>query len=68
MRTILAGIALIAVGVVVSAVLTGVPLWLLWNWLCPQLFGLPTVTLIEAFGLASLAGILFRSSSSSSSS
>ncbi len=31
----------------------------LWNWLMPKIFGLPSLTLIETFGLLLLAKILF---------
>ena len=41
------------------SLLAAVPTWLLWNWLMPGLFGLPHVTLLQAFGLLLLAGLLF---------
>ena len=31
----------------------------LWNWLMPKIFGLPTLTIVETFGLLLLAKILF---------
>lgn len=31
----------------------------LWNWLMPKIFGLPTLTITETFGLLLLAKILF---------
>ena len=31
----------------------------LWNWLMPSLFGLPSVTFWQAFGLLALCRILF---------
>jgi hypothetical protein len=46
---------LIAVGV---AVLIGGPLWLLWNWLMPTIFGLPYITFWQAVGLNILSAIL----------
>ena len=27
------------------------PLYLMWNWLMPSIFGLPIITLPQAFGL-----------------
>ena len=27
------------------------PFWLLWNWLIPPIFGLPNITILQAFGL-----------------
>jgi hypothetical protein len=32
---------------------------LLWNWLMPAIFGLTTITFIQAFGLLILSKILF---------
>jgi hypothetical protein len=52
----------------VIAIITAVPLMLLWNWLMPELFHLPTISILQAFGLSILSSILFKSSSSSSSS
>ena len=35
-----------------------IPLWLLWNWLMPHIFGLPTINILEAFGLSALITFL----------
>ncbi len=48
---------LIAVGL---ALLIGGPLWLLWNWLMPLIFGLPHITFWQAVGLNLLSSILFK--------
>jgi hypothetical protein len=48
---------LIAVGL---ALLIGGPLWLLWNWLMPTIFGLPHITFWQAVGLNLLSSILFK--------
>ena len=45
-----------------TIVLCSLPLMLLWNWLMPIIFGLPTITFWQALGLNLLTGILFRSS------
>ena len=29
-----------------------IPFWALWNWLMPIIFGLPKITLVQAFGLS----------------
>ncbi len=34
---------------------------LLWNWLCPSIFGLRQINIWEAAGLLALATLLFRS-------
>lgn len=39
-------------------VLFSIPAWLLWNWLMPVLFGLPSITLLQAVGLSLLARVL----------
>lgn len=44
-------------------VLLGLPLQLLWNWLMPTIFGLPTITFWQAMGLNILASILFKDNS-----
>lgn len=36
------------------------PLTLLWNWLMPVIFGLPTISFWQAVGLMILVSILFR--------
>ena len=43
--------------------LFSLPVFWLWNWLCPALFGLPAITVWQAWGLLMLCGFLFRSSS-----
>lgn len=53
--TSISALFLIAVGV---AVLIGGPLWLLWNWLMPTIFGLPYITFWQAVGLNILSAIL----------
>lgn len=47
--------------VVLIAVLTATPLWLLWNWLMPVIFGLKSITWLQALGLSCLSSILFKS-------
>ena len=53
-------ILLTAFMILVSAVLYALPVWLIWNFLMPKIFGLPTLSIIDAFLLNILAGILFR--------
>ena len=42
------------------AIIMGLPLQLLWNWLMPRIFGLPTIGFWEAVGLNVMSGILFK--------
>jgi hypothetical protein len=53
---------------VLLALLWGLPLMLLWNWLMPTLFGLTTITFWQAVGLNILCVILFKGSNTSNSS
>jgi hypothetical protein len=59
----LGSIVLVAVLVTIAlALLWGLPLMLLWNWLMPDIFNLPTIGFWQAVGLNFLSGILFRPS------
>ena len=52
-------IGLVGLGVFVGVGLAlSIPLWLLWNWLMPHIFGLPTINILEAFGLSALITLL----------
>jgi hypothetical protein len=39
---------------------------LLWNWLMPVIFGLPQITLLQAWGLTALSSFLFKNSTTTS--
>ncbi|MFH2020692.1 MAG: hypothetical protein ABIJ34_04710 [archaeon] len=43
-----------------SALLYALPLWLVWNWTIPKLFNGPALSILDAFLLNILTGILFR--------
>jgi len=47
--------------IAIAIVLLGYPLMLLWNWLMPNIFGLPEITFWQAIGLNFLSTILFKS-------
>lgn len=57
----------VAVSLAVIALAAAVPLHFLWNWLMPELFGLKSIGYWQAWGLFWLCGLLFKSSSLSSS-
>ncbi len=40
--------------------LFSLPAYLFWNWLMPEIFGLPTLTYWQALGLAFLARFLIK--------
>lgn len=58
---ILSGASAIFLLAVFYSLLLGGPIWLLWNWLMPILFGLPKITFFQAIGLNLLSSILFKS-------
>jgi hypothetical protein len=51
---------------ILSVMLMGYPLMLLWNWLMPTLFNLPLIGFWQAVGLNLLSTILFKSTQSKS--
>jgi len=63
MEKILTGIAVLLGAGLLAALLLGLPLMLLWNWLMPHIFGLPYIGFWQAVGLNILAGILFNKTS-----
>ena len=58
MKYIVVGIGIVGI-LVVIAVLVSVPVWLLWNWLMPGIFGLPHIGFWQSLGLLVLSRILF---------
>jgi len=57
-----AGMALsgVVIAAIVALILGVVVLWL-WNWLMPEIFGLPAISFWQAWGLVVLSHILFKS-------
>ena len=55
----------VIVGIVIIGLIIGIPTMILWNWLMPDIFGVKEITFFQAWGLYILAGLLFKSSSSS---
>ncbi len=54
-RRVFMGITFGIIFVVVMSTLV----FLLWNWLMPAIFGLPAITIFQAFGILLLSKILF---------
>lgn len=46
--------------IVVLGLLWAIPTMLLWDWLMPEIFDLPKITILQAWGINILAGILFK--------
>jgi hypothetical protein len=53
--------SIVFVGVFVFCAVISLPFWLFWNWLIPDIFGLPEITWLQAFGLWTFL-VLIRSS------
>ena len=51
---------LIIVILALASFITGLLVMLLWNWLMPDLFNLPTISFIQGWGISFLSGLLFR--------
>lgn len=60
MQYLIIGLGLMVV-VAIDAVLASIGVWLLWDWIMPPLFGLKTISWLQALGLALLCGSLFKS-------
>jgi hypothetical protein len=53
--------AIAFVGVLVLwTLLVTLPVQLLWNWLCPTLFGLPKISFFQTMGLLLLVNFIFN--------
>ena len=57
---IMGGIGLIVFG----CMLYSLPVYLLWNWVVPTIFGLSEITIWQSFGITLLSRFLFASDSS----
>ena len=44
----------------ISALIVGLVVMLLWNWLMPQIFSLQTINYAQAFGIFLLCFLLFQ--------
>jgi hypothetical protein len=60
MKTTIEAVATAILIVAVTAVILGLPLMWLWNWLMPPIFNLPEITFWQALGLNALATIFFK--------
>jgi fatty acid desaturase len=53
--------SILLLGVIVAVgLILGLPIQLLWNWLMPTIFNLPTITFWQAMGLNIMSSILFK--------
>jgi len=60
MNTLNLALLAIALAFLLSLILALPVMWL-WDWLMPTIFGLPEITLMQAWGLNFLSSLLFKS-------
>jgi len=65
---VFSGGLIVIVVMAMLALVAAIPVYFLWNWLIPTIFGLKTITFWQAWGLFWLTSILFKGGGSSSSS
>jgi hypothetical protein len=58
--TIIAGVIIAFVIIAIASILGAIPLYFLWNWLMPIIFGLTQITFLQAIGINFLAAVLFK--------
>jgi xanthine/uracil permease len=55
------GVALAAILIAgVVSIIMAFPVKWLWNWLCPEVFGLPVISVLQAWGLSLLSSLLLK--------
>ena len=55
------GVALAAILIAgILSVIMALPVKWLWNWLAPAIFGLPAISVLQAWGLAMLSSLLLK--------
>jgi len=59
---VIGGAVVVVLILLLASMLFAFPVMWLWNWLMPDIFGLTTITLWQAWGLNVLSGFLFKSS------
>ncbi len=57
---VIIGVLMIA-AIAIIGIVAAIPVYFLWNWLMPDIFGLKTISIIQAWGLVLLMGTLFKS-------
>jgi len=57
------GVALAAILIAgILSVIMAFPVKWLWNWLMPEIFGLPVISVLQAWGLSMLSSLLLKPS------
>lgn len=65
-KNIITGILGLLALIVIACFIVAFPIMLLWNWLMPEIFGLPIIDFWQALGLSVLSSLLIRAYSSGS--
>jgi len=56
-------ILILIFAIMLFGLVAALPTFILWNWLMPSIFGVKSISMLQALGLNFLSGILFKSSS-----
>jgi len=58
---IISDVILVFALAIIAALVFAMPIWVLWNWLMPSIFGVNEISIFQAFGLLLLAKLLVKS-------
>lgn len=53
-------IFIVIITVILISVICALPIMWLWNWLMPDIFNFPEITVMQAWGLSFLSCLLFK--------
>ena len=65
-KSVLIGIFIFIAILSIASFIIAFPTMWIWNWIMPEIFGLPKITYSQAVGLQLLSTLLIRSTNSSS--
>lgn len=60
MKDIMTGLVALALYIIIIGILIALPVMFLWNWVMPDIFGLPLLDFWHALGLSLLSSCLFN--------
>jgi len=58
MEALFISVASILGPIAIAALVSFLPLWGLWNWLVPSIWGLGSISIFEPLGLVALSGFI----------
>ena len=64
MKAIIGSVVSIVGLTILLGLVCALPVMWLWDWLMPTIFGLKEITLLQAWGLMALCGLLFKDNTS----